>query len=214
MELKQTETIILNHIFSAADFPTEATEVLIGKLPPYAVILPAYFYLLPKAAPSEEDLRYAASLTALTLSAFIHRDVFRQRAFSVNQGILGGDYCLALAFSLLPPSVPKADGIALLKEFCRYNESSLSAEGQNTPFDFGAALGKIAVKALPSSWKETEKQQYKASVTALGQLWAETYTEPEKNHEAAYTSVKTANCGHSFTAELNILLEEYKGARH
>ena len=210
MKLKQIETEILNRIYAVAEFPQAGVSRLLAVLPPYSAVLPAGIYLLGRENPTGEELQYATALTAFTLSALIHRDVTEQRAFSLREGVLGGDYCLALALGFLPPSLSKTQGLGILKEFRRYNESCLTP----TEPDYGSLLGKVAASTAPATWEETEKVRFTEAVAAVGRLWSEAFYHPETAGDEGFTRADAANYGHPFAPELRGFLEEYKGACH
>lgn len=173
---------LYNELCREPDFPVHKAEQLWKTLPFGSRELAATIYLLPFGEHIQETERDNAKvLTLLTLSAFVHGDLEKNRAFNDGEAVLYGDYLFALAFSLLPKDMNKEQAESLLERTYRFSENRLSH--RNSPADekesiryatedYGKHLRSIAEEAaIQSNMDEESKERYGLCAETIGTLW-------------------------------------------
>ena len=167
---------LYNELCRESDFPVGKAEKLWRSLPFGSRDLAATIYLLPFGEHIEETQRDNTKvLTLLTLSAFVHGDLEKNRAFSDGEAVLYGDYLFALAFALLPKDISKEQAKSLLERTYRFSENRLlhrrspADEKESILFaaeDYGKHLRSIAEEAA-----EENKERYALCAETIGTLW-------------------------------------------
>ena len=171
-----------NELSDIPDFPTEKAEKLWAALPPLSRELAGMIYLLPFGEKAEEkEHSYARILSLVSLSAFIHGDLEKNKAFSDKEAVLYGDYLFALAFSLLPADISAEEAKELLAMTYHFGENRLahekeiSSEADEILFareDYGLPLRRTAEKAMDKSGAEGEtKEAYATYAEKVGTAW-------------------------------------------
>lgn len=215
-----------NKIRSFPDFPKEQTEALWRSLPKCSPYIAALIYLLPYGDRyQEEQITFAETLTILTLSAFVHDDVTKNRGFNRKEAVLYGDYLFALAFTLLPDTLSVEDGQRVAERAGRYNEQRLRHQTADdvspetrlafAKEDYGALLKDIAEEAMAKNdFNDGIKEQYGQCAETLGTLWGLRCEKDTVNGDALLKQAKTEMDGlpKEIAVELAQLWKELKGA--
>lgn len=164
------------------DFPVWKVEKLWETLPYGSRDLCATIYLLPFGdGTTATEASNSKAITLLTLSAFVHADLEKNRVFHDGEAVLYGDYLFALAFSQLPKNIEKERAEALLEQSYRFSECRLSHQKvpadekeslQYAAEDYGKHLKTIAEEAArQSNMEETAKENYALCAESIGTLW-------------------------------------------
>lgn len=167
---------------SIPDFPEEKAEKLWNTLPPFSRELAGTIYLLPFEDDLTEDaILRAKILSLLTLSAFIHGDLIKNRAFGEGEAVLYGDYLFALAFSMLPNSVTAEEGKEYLDQSFRFSENLIKYKNHDPEEAdpcrkatecYGIHIAGIAEKAARDMGHTPETaKRYKECAKAIGTIW-------------------------------------------
>ena len=213
-----------NKISSLPDFPKGQAEKLWDSLPRCSRRIAALFYLLPFGEdPGEEPIARSEVLTMLTLSYFVHDDMTKGRAFSEKEAVLYGDYCFALAFSLLPPSMTKEDGHRIVLRACRFYEKRLKHRKSkyttteeillSAKEDYGALLKDIAQEAMEKNdFEDDVKERYICCAETLGTIWGLLCEGSSVPCTPLLKQAEAEIVGLPMEAELTLLKNELEGA--
>lgn len=181
---------IYNKIAATPDFPRAKVELLLKKLPPFSRDLPALICFLPygEEIPIATEA-YAAAMTAMTLSVFIHDDLNKNRAFTTEESVLNGDFLFAITFSLLPAKTDRTETMDteasdIVRAYEHLNEKRLVHKSANpdqindatalafVQEDYGLLLRRIAFAAAKDNKKDEKEQTCFADIAeAIGILW-------------------------------------------
>lgn len=173
---------LYNELCTEPDFPIQKAEKLWSNMPQGSRDMATALYLLPfgkNTTPKEQN--HGKIIMLLTLSAFTHGDLERNRAFSNGEAVLYGDYLFALAISLIPDDFRREEAQTLLERSYRFGENRLrhkkgiaSAEDYlaYARDDYGELLKSIAAEgAERSGMNENQKDQYTCFAETLGTAW-------------------------------------------